>query len=176
MKFDYFENEWGKWPAWIEKVKNDVVQLWKTDYEKKPQWVLTGNGSGTTDFDSGKYPPSFTPAFTDPDYQEAPPWLQRKRARLARDVEDPMEQFQQAGDNIGMGENAGPVRYWLGVAAGEQPYGGRLARMGLEFGSIPGLCTEAKWAISRYVHLIRLSQFAPLVHQYPPRLALAQIL
>ena len=35
MKFDYFEQEWGKWPTWIEKAKNDVLRLMETEYKQK---------------------------------------------------------------------------------------------------------------------------------------------
>jgi len=71
-----------------------------------------------------------------------------------------MERFQQDSD-IEMDDYAGPVGYWLRGAAGELPYGGALAHMGLELSSIPAMCTGAEHVLNGYVLLTRWSQFAP---------------
>jgi len=54
-----------------------------------------------------------------------------------------MERFQQDAF-IDVDDDAGPTGYWFRVAAGKLPYGGSLARMGLELSSIPAMSTEAE--------------------------------
>jgi len=161
MKFDYFEQEWGKWPDWIKKAKNDVVQLWETEYKEKPQWMFAAIAPGTPDCDSGKCPPDpLRSLLRHADILGTPSWRQKKRARLAREEGDAMERFQQ-DSYIEMDDDAGPIGYWFRVAAGKLPYGGALAHMGLELSSIPAMCSEAERVFNRYVLLSRWSQFPP---------------
>jgi len=61
-----------------------------------------------------------------------------------------------------MDDATGSIGYWLPVAAGELPYGGALAHMGLELSSIPAMCAEAEHVFDGYVLLSRWPQFAPL--------------
>lgn len=56
MKFGYIEQAWRPWPDWIEKVRDEVVRLWATEYKQKPQSMVTGIARGATDCGSGKCP------------------------------------------------------------------------------------------------------------------------
>ena len=71
-----------------------------------------------------------------------------------------MSRLQQ-DNHIEMDDDAGPVGYWVRVAAGKLPFGGRLAHMGLALSSIPAMCTEAERVFDGYVQLTRRSQFVP---------------
>jgi hypothetical protein len=56
-----------------------------------------------------------------------------------------MERFQQA--HLEDGEEI--IEFWFRVSAGKLPYGGALARMGLEMSSIPAMSTEAERVFSK---------------------------
>lgn len=84
------------------------------------------------------------------DIPDAPSWRRKKRARLVQEEQDPLERFQQ-DSYIDMDDDAGPTGYWFRAAAGKLPYGGSLARMGLELSSIPAMSTEAERVFSGYV-------------------------
>jgi hypothetical protein len=71
-----------------------------------------------------------------------------------------MERFQK-DSYVEMDNNAGPTGYWFRVSAGKLPYGGALARMGLELSSIPAMSTEAERVFSGYVLPTRQPQIAP---------------
>lgn len=120
-------------------------------------------------------PDSWRSLLTRSDMGETPPWLQRKRARLALDERDRMERFQQAR-TLEMSDDAGPTEYWLRLTADKMQYGRALARMGLEFSSIPAVCMEVERVFSGYVLPTRRSQFAPPALPYPSRIQFPRIL
>jgi hypothetical protein len=119
MKFEYFQEEWSDHTEWINKAIDDTRKLWIDHYKGLIDCSPTGISPGARDCDI-----TF-------DIGESPVWKRKKRARIAKEGVDALQQFQQTNVNQGM------MEYWFQVSKGRDSIGRDLARMGLEMEASP---------------------------------------
>ena len=132
MKLEYFQNEWADKPEWITIAQNEAIALWTNEYK------ASDLATSEVQLES-----MATSVDVDGDVR----WKRNKRARLASDVSDPFEAFQER-----QGEVQGPMaglNYWIQARALGDIHSGDLVNMGLAIQSIPGMSAEPERVFSR---------------------------
>ena len=129
MKYAYFREQWKEKPDWITFTESSVEKVWKESY----RGYRTAHRS-----------PTPLPAHEDPAHLSQ--WDRKRQALSRTDVNvDMMERYQQdlplAGEQI-----LDVVSYWRAKML--EPQWRDLARMALDYLTIPAMSTESERVIS----------------------------
>lgn len=132
MKLDYFQAEWADKPEWIAAAKSETTSLWNDEYK-----------DSTAPLEADR--------ITSSDPEEDVRWRRNKRARLASDISDAFEAFQEhKGEACGI---KGGLSYWVQARALGNIHSPDLINMGLAIHSIPAMSAEPERVFSRYVFI-----------------------
>jgi hypothetical protein len=127
MKLAYFREEWKDTPEWIEKAQQTLEQIWTTSYR--------GSHGGATVAPEEREPEP------EQGFQPLSRWARKRRQLFAAENADVMEVFQQQPPVAGIMNDV--LGYWNSKRF-ESPRWNDLARMALEYLSIPAMLTEAE--------------------------------
>ena len=132
MKLEYFQAEWADMPEWVAIAKNETISLWNDEYKDTMATQARSEARGIPSSDS----------------EEDVRWRRNKRARMASDVSDAFEAFQEhKGEARGF---KGGLNYWVQARAMGNIHPLDLINMGLAIHSIPGMSAEPERVFSRY--------------------------
>jgi hypothetical protein len=129
MKLAYFREEWKDTPEWVEKAQQALEQIWTTSYRGSHG----GAAAAAEERESEPEP--------EQGFQPLSRWARKRRQLYAADNTDVMELFQQKPPAPGIMQDV--IGYWHSKRL-ESPRWNDLARMALDYLSIPAMLTETE--------------------------------